>query len=125
VALTPAVENLAPSTPTSPPATTRFARLRVYIGAVVGAAAAAFGAALGESENGGLTEATKVQGGKLLCELFKLRQCIIADFPNFDTLARECGEETLRACDVNPATANILVDNVMNILAKITQNRLN
>ena len=113
----------APSTAVE--AITRSARLEAHVGAVVGAAAAALGAALGELQDGKLTSMTKGQGGQLIYELFRLHQLMIGTFPNFDALARQCGIETLLACDVPPEAANMLVDEAMKLLEKIVRYQLN
>jgi hypothetical protein len=86
----------------------------------VAAAAGAIAEALGEFQDGGLTSSTKMQGGELIAQLFRLRQFLIADFPDFDSIARTHGTAALRACDVAPATADALVDEV-----KVVRDQLN
>jgi hypothetical protein len=54
-----------------------------------------------------------------------LRQVLIVDLPNFDSLAREHGTAVLRAADVPPATAACLVDEVLDLVAKVTRVALN
>src|SRR6516164_17061 len=104
------------------PTSTNFAPLlEAHLGMVVGACAGAIAEALGQFQNGGLTTATKGQSGKFIAELFRLRQYMIVDWPEFDTLAKERGVEALCACDFDPATANMLVDAVLEILGKIVR----
>jgi len=81
-------------------------------------------AALREFQEGALTPRTKGQGGEFIAQLFRLRQYMIVDFPNFDSIARERGVEALRACDVPPATASALVSEVLAILAKVVRDQL-
>jgi hypothetical protein len=95
------------------------------IGALVAAASIAIAEALDEHRHGALTPRTKTRGGDLICELVRLRQFLIAGLPNFDRVAREHGVAMLRAADVSPATANVLVDEVMNILHKVVRDNLN
>jgi hypothetical protein len=92
---------------------------------VVGACAGMIAEAVGQFQDGGLTPTTKGRGGNLIWELYKLREFMIADFPNFDSIARTRGVEALRACDVPLAAANMLVDAVLEILAKIVRDKLN
>ena len=66
-----------------------------------------------------------MRNADFIYELYKLRQFMIADFPEFDRIARECGVEALQSCDVNLTTANMLVDAVLEILAKIVRDQLN
>ena len=115
----------APAISTAVKTTSKSALLEAHVGAVVGAAAAALGAAVAESQDGKLTSMTKGQGGQLIYELFRLRQLMIGTFPNFDALAHQCGEETLRACGVPAAAANMLVDEAMKLLEKIVRYQLN
>jgi len=92
---------------------------------VVGACAGSIAEAAQEFGNGGLTPATKGRGGNLFWELFKLRQFMLADFPDFDNLAKARGLEAMAACNAPAATASWLVDEAMNILAKIVRDQLN
>jgi hypothetical protein len=66
-----------------------------------------------------------MRGGNLICELVRLRQFLIADFPDFDSIARTHGLAALRACDVSAATANILIDEVFDLLRKVSRVALN
>ena len=112
-----------------PPATTKSAPfLECHVGAVVAAAAGAIAAALGEFRDGGLTPATKMHGGDTIATLFKLRQFLIVDFPDFDGMARKHGAIVLwEICgdEVSPATIDVLVDEMMDILAKVVRAELN
>jgi len=115
---TSSVTALAPA-PSTVNAIIRSARLEAHIGTVVGAVAATIGAAWSELEDGKLTSLTKGQGGQLIYELFKLRRLLLADFPQFDALARQCGIQTLVDCDIAPEAAKFLVDEAMSLLAKV------
>ena len=90
---------------------------------VVGACAGVIAEAIGQLQNGGLTTATKGQSGKFIAELFRLRQYMIVDWPDFDALAKERGVEALCACDVPAPVATMLVDSVLEILAQIVCNQ--
>ena len=74
---------------------------------------------------GRLINSTKMAGGEAVAQLFKLRQFLIADFADFDRIARERGVEVLRACDVPLAAANMFVDAVLEILTRIVRDQLN
>ena len=50
-----------------------------------------------------------------------MREFMIADFPDFDFLARRRGIEVLVACDTPVATAEFLVGETMNLLAKLVR----
>jgi hypothetical protein len=124
----PANVDRAPSTSTAITitATTRTAIfLEHHLGAVVGACAGALAEALAEFRNGGLSLGTRARGGDLIAELLKLRLFMIADFPNFDAIARQRGVEAMCGCDVPAATAEALVDEVMTILARVVHNQFN
>jgi len=99
--------------------------LEAHLGMVVGACAGAIAEAIGQFQNGGLTTATRGQSGKFISELFRLREYMIVDWPDFDAVAKERGVETLRACDVPAPVATMLVDSVLEILAKIVRDQLN
>ena len=112
--------------PAPPTAVTRSARLEAHIGTVVGAVAATIGAAWGELQDGKLTSLTKGQGGQLIYNLYQLRrQLLLANFSNFDDLARQCGIQTLVESGLPPETARFLVDEAMRLLEKIVQHQLN
>jgi len=121
------VTSLEPATPTAVKNTTKSAIfLEHHLGALVGATAAMIAEAAGEYENGGLSSEVRGRGGELLWELFKLRNFMIADWPNFYHIAKKRGVEALQAYDVvNPATANMLVDAALAILDKIVRDEAN
>jgi hypothetical protein len=116
-----AVTPFAPSPSKAEPAPT----LERHIGELVAAAGLVIVEALDERANGGLTLRTKCRGGDLICELFRWRKFLIADFPDFDCIARTHGLAALRACDVPSATANTLVDEVLDLLHKVIRVALN
>ena len=121
--VTPAPEQ---SRSTAVKTTTRSAIfLEHHLGAVVGACAGAIAEATQEFQSGKLTPAAKMRSGEYICELFKLRQFMIVDWPEFDTLAKERGVEMLKACNVSFGAANLLVDAVMEILGKIVRDQAN
>jgi hypothetical protein len=95
------------------------------IGALVAIASIAIAEALEEHRHGALTPRTKTRGGDLICELVRLRQFLIVDLPNFDSIAREHGVAMLRAADVSPATADVLVNEVLAVLHKVVRTALN
>jgi hypothetical protein len=95
------------------------------IGALVAAAGIALAEALDEQQLGALSLRTKMRSGDLICELVRLRQFLLADFPDFDCVAREHGVALLRAADASPATANVLVDEVLDLVHKVTRIALN
>ena len=64
-------------------------------------------------------------GGDRIVALYQLRQFLIVDLPNFDSIAREHGVAVLRAADVSPATAGVLVNEVLDLVAKVTRVALN
>jgi hypothetical protein len=76
------------------------------IGALVAAAGIALAEALDEQRLGALSLRTKMRSGDLICELVRLRQFLIADFPDFDRVAREHGVAMLRLAGASPATAD-------------------
>jgi hypothetical protein len=118
--------NFAPAPSTAIKATTKSAIfLEHHVGAVVAVCAGAIAEAALELRNGAITERTKTAGGDAIAELFKLRQFMIADWPDFDRIARKRGVEASVACDVPLAAANMLVDAVLEILAKIVRDKLN
>ena len=80
--------DLAPSPSTS----TKFAPLlEAHLGVIVAAVAGVIGEGVAEYQNGGLTTQTKGQSAKFLCELVRLREFMISDYPDFDRIARERG----------------------------------
>jgi len=121
--LTPTIDIVAPaSSPAKAPAPNTLEHL---VGCTVAAAAGAIAEALAERQGGGLTPRTRQRGGDLICKLVRLRQLLIVDFPDFDSMARTHGLAALRARDVPPTTADVLVDEVLDLLAKISRVALN
>jgi len=124
----PAIHAPAPSSSRSiavKPTTRSAIFLEHHLGAVVGACAGAIAEATQEFQSGKLTLTAKLRSGEYICELYRLRQFMISDFPNFDTIAKERGVEMLRACNVSAGAANLLVDAVLEILAKIVRDQAN
>jgi len=117
----PTVTTLAPSSSTAQIAPS----LERLVGQLVAAAAGAIAEALDERRHGALSPKTKMRGGDLICELGRLRQFLIADLPNFDSIAREHGIAMLQAADVGLATASVLVDEVLDLMHKVTRISLN
>ena len=113
--------DLAPPPSIAVKAIIRSARLEAHLGTLVGAIAATIGAAWNELQEGKLTSLTQGQGGELIYELFKLRRILLADFPNFDDLAPQCGVETLLARGVPSEVAKFLVDETMRLLARVVE----
>jgi len=121
----PFVISLAPS-PSTAKATTKSAPLlEAHLGAVVGAVAGVIGEGIEECRDGGLTPKTKSESAEFLCELVRLREFMISDFPDFDSLARRRGVEVLCACETPPATAEFLVDETMKLLEKLVRQQVN
>jgi hypothetical protein len=120
---TPAVTTHAPTkSPTKPSPT-----IERYVGEIVAAAAGAIMEALHEYRHGGLSPRTKMAGGDLICDLFKLRQYMIADWP-FDQIAREYGAAVLReTCDsdLDARRIDVLVDEVLRLLHKVVRAAVN
>jgi hypothetical protein len=113
---------LARSTTKTIPAST--SSLEPLIGRLVAAAGITIVEALGEYRDGGLTPATKTRGGDLIAQLVGLYQFAIADF-DFDSVAQVHGTAALRSADVNPVTADRLVNEVLALLHKVVQTTLN
>jgi hypothetical protein len=83
--------------------------------------------AFAERQDGGLTRATRTQGGDAIAALFGLRQFMVADW-NFDAIVKEHGKLVLREqCgnDISAATIDELVAAVMDILRKVVRSALN
>jgi hypothetical protein len=116
-----AATTLAPSRSTVPtPANT----IERYVGQRVAAVAGIILEALQERQHGGLSPRTRTAGGDQLAALHGLRVFMLADWP-FDEIARKHGAAALRAADVSPRNADILVDEVLNLLAKIARTAAN
>ena len=120
--ITPATGIHAPSKTT---ATAKAAPwIERYIGQQVAGAAACLLLALEEYRDGGLSPRTKAQSGELIFEIFRLQQ-YTAGTLDFDAIARTQGIAALRADDITLATAEIAVDEVLKILAKVIRDQLN
>jgi hypothetical protein len=91
---------------------------------IVGACAGTIAEAVGEYQDGRTTGTTKKRGANFIYELYKLREFMLPDFPNFDRIARERGVEALVACDVPRGAANICVDAVLEILGNVVRDQL-
>jgi hypothetical protein len=97
------------------------------VGELVAAAAGAIAEGLRERARGKLTTPTKMAGGDLIAELFRLRQFMIADW-DFDGMCRTHGAAVLRetcGSEVSPATIDELVTAVLDILAKVVRAAVN
>jgi hypothetical protein len=104
VAVHPSATTVAASAPAASKADIA-PTLEGRIGALV-AAGIALAEALDEQRLGALSLRTKMRSGDLICELVRLRQFLIADFPDFDRVAREHGVAMLRLAGASPATAD-------------------
>src|SRR5262249_31315075 len=113
---TPVVDPLAPSRSTAPAPVNTIER---RVGEIVAAAGMAIVEALDERQHGALSPRTKMRGGDLICELFRWRKFLIADYPTFDAMAREHGAVVLRAAGVSPVTADLLASEVLDLLGKV------
>ena len=121
----PTYIDLARSQSTAVKTATRSAPLLEYhLGAIVAACAGMIGEAVGEFQDGGLTPRTKGQAGEFIAELFRLRQYMIVDWPDFDRIARERGVEMLVACGAPSSAAEFLVTEALAILSKIVHDEL-
>ena len=115
----------APATSATKAATQFPTFLALHLGCIVVAAAGALGEGIGELENGGLTGATRGRGGHFICELFKWRQFLIDDHPNFDSLAHQQGMEMYVAAGSSLEGAKVLIDGVFKILGRIVRDQAN
>jgi hypothetical protein len=122
VNLTPVTIHAPARSTNKTPAST--SSLEPLVGKLVASAAFVIVEALAEYQAGGLTPVTKSRGGDLIAELYGLRQFMLADF-DFDSIARTHGGAALRSADVNPTTADCLVDEVLILLHKVVQGTLN
>jgi len=62
--------------------------------------------------------------GDCIAQLYTVRQFLIADFPDFDAIARKHGTLVLRetcGTDVDARTIDVLVDEVLAILSKVVR----
>jgi hypothetical protein len=123
VDLTPADTTVA----LSPSTDETEASLERTIGVLVASVAALLADGLCERQQGALTTRTKRAGGDAVFELFRLRQFLVADW-DFDGICREHGKRVLLESgggDVDATTAEILVDGVLDILARVVRAALN
>ena len=98
-----------------------------HVGEIVAAAAGTLAEGLRERSRGKLSLRTKMAGGDLIVELFKLRQMMVADWL-FDRICRQHGAAVLRetcGSDVNAATIDELVTAVLEILANVVRKAIN
>jgi hypothetical protein len=115
---------LAMSQPALTPASET--EIEVLIGDVTAAAAAALAQALQEYWTGDLSLKTKLHGGDLVAELWKLRQSTLGEIDDFEQVAREQGRLALqKRCNGGyhavAAKSDILVDEVLKILDQVTE----
>jgi len=116
-----AVTALAPSpSAAKAPANT----IETYVGRRVAAVAAILLEALQERQHGGLSPRTRTAGGDQLAALHGLRIFMLDDW-DFDAIARKHGAAALRAADISPRNADILVDEVLTLLHKIARTAAN
>ena len=94
------------------------------VGAIVAAAGLVIVEALAERADGGLTSRTRMAGGDQLAALHGLRLFMLADWP-FDEICRVHGAAALRAADISPGDADVLVDEVLILLHKIARTAAN
>ena len=101
--------------------------LERHVGEMVAGAAGNLALALSEFQDRGVTGRTKKAGGEAIWQLYRLRQSLITDL-DFDSIARTHGRAVLRECcgnDITDAFVDLLVDTVLEILAKVTRDQLN
>jgi len=94
---------------------------------MVAGAAGNLALALSEFQDRGVRTRTRVANGEAIFELFRLRQRLISGAFDFDRIAKEHGKLVLReACgrDVADATVDLLIDSVLEILAKVVRDQL-
>jgi hypothetical protein len=95
---------------------------------MVAGAAGNLALALSEFQDRGVTGRTKKAGGEAIWQLYRLRQVLIADLVDFDSIARTHGRAVLRECcgnDITDAFVDVLIDTVLEILRKVTRDQLN
>ena len=115
-------------TSTAKPTFNPASSIELAVGQAVAAAAAAIAEALGEFQDAGVTPRTRNQSGEAIARLFRLQRFLIADFPNFDAMAREQGAAALRAAtdgEVSPVTCALLIESALEILARVVAAELN
>jgi hypothetical protein len=101
--------------------------LERHVGEMVAGAAGNLALALSEFQDRGLTTHTKMAGGDAIFQLFRLRQMMVGTW-DFDRIAREHGRAVLRetcGADIDARTIDMLVDAVLEILAKVVRDQLN
>ena len=112
------------SAPSSLTATANLASLTEhYIGLQVAGAAAVFLLAVVEHGDGGVSPQTQEQSGRLISELYRLQRYTAGQF-DFAAVARRQGVALLREGDIDLATAERAVDQVLKILACVVKSRL-
>jgi len=128
VDIAPFVTELAPAPSPAKPTFNPASSVELAVGQAVAVAAAAIAEALAEHTDGGVTSKTRAQSGDSIAHLFRLRQFLIADFPHFGEICREQGTAALRAAtdgEVRPVTCALLIDSVLEILARVIAAELN
>jgi len=128
VDIAPPVTELAPAPSTAKITFNPASSIEFAVGQAVAVAAAAIAEALGEFQDGGVTSKTRTQSGDSIAHLFRLRQFLIADFPDFNAMAREQGAAALRAVsngEVSPITCSLLIDSALEILGRVVAAELN
>jgi len=94
---------------------------------MVAGAAGTIALPLWEFQDRGLTTHTKMAGGEAIAKLYKLRQYMIGTW-DFAAIARTHGRVVLRECcgsGITDATVDALIDEVLDILAKVVRDQLN
>src|SRR5262245_28684600 len=93
------------------------------VGKMVAQAAVALGAGVREFERGRLCLLTKVAEADSIAQLYTARQFMIPAW-DFEAVAREYGQRVLLesgGADVDASTAEILVDGVLSVLARVVR----
>ena len=124
---TPASVTSTPTTSTTRTTSKPASFLERHVGEMVAGAAGNLALALSEFQDRGVTGGTKKAGGEAIWQLYRLRQSLITDL-DFDSIARTHGRAVLRECcgnDITDAFVDLLVDTVLEILAKVTRDQLN
>jgi hypothetical protein len=122
----PAPTNVSPLAlePSRSTFTTTLPPLERWVGRVTAAAAATVLEATEEYGDRGVSPATKDQIKGHFWRLYCVRQLLVPFF-DFDSIAREQGERILRAADVSPRLARIVIDATMETLHKTVRDTLN
>jgi len=95
-----------------------------WVGRITAAAASAILAALEEFQDRGVSPATKDQIKECFWRLYQVRQLLVPIW-DFDSIARIQGTAALRAADVSPGMAKIVIDTVLEVLHKTIRDNLN